>query len=83
MPPGVALARGQDFKVRVLDDLRARHPGYPVVYAGDGRLDFPAARHADQVFAVRGSALGLLCQEARVPCVEFERFDEITAALGG
>ena len=81
LPPGLALADGQDFKVQVLADLRARHPGRRTVYVGDGRLDFPAARRSDQVFAVRDSTLATLCRGARVACTEFDRFDEIVAAL--
>jgi len=83
LPADVALEPGEDFKVHVLDGLRARHPGHAVVYVGDGRMDFPAARSADHVFAVRGSTLGRLCRQEGVPCVEFERFDEIAAALSG
>jgi 2-hydroxy-3-keto-5-methylthiopentenyl-1-phosphate phosphatase len=82
LPPGLVLADGQDFKLQVLADLRARHPGRRTVYVGDGRLDFPAARRSDQVFAVRDSTLATLCRGARVACTEFDRFDEIVAALG-
>lgn len=82
LPPGVALPAGKDFKVQVLDDLRARHPGHRVIYVGDGRLDFPAARHADAIFAVRGSTLARLCHERAIACHEFDDFDEIVAALG-
>jgi 2-hydroxy-3-keto-5-methylthiopentenyl-1-phosphate phosphatase len=81
LPAGFLLPAGQDFKIQVLADLRARHPGHRTVYVGDGRLDFPAARQADAVFAVRGSTLARLCREAGVACTEFESFDEITDAL--
>jgi 2-hydroxy-3-keto-5-methylthiopentenyl-1-phosphate phosphatase len=81
LPAGFALPAGKDFKIQVLEDLRARHPGHRVVYLGDGRLDFPAARRSDAIFAVRGSALARLCGEEGVACTEFERFDEITAAF--
>ena len=81
LPPGFALADGQDFKIQVLGDLRARHPGRRTVYVGDGRLDFPAARRSDLVFAVRDSTLATLCRGAGVPCTEFDRFDEIVAKL--
>jgi len=85
LPAGVTLARGEDFKVRVLDDLCARYRplGRGTVYVGDGRMDFPAARRADRAFAVRGSTLGRLCREAGVPCVEFQGFAEIASALWG
>jgi 2-hydroxy-3-keto-5-methylthiopentenyl-1-phosphate phosphatase len=81
LPAATALAAGEDFKVHVLEALRARHPGHATVYVGDGRLDFPAARHADHVFAVRGSPLATLCRREQVACREFEHFDEILAAL--
>ena len=81
LPPGFSLPAGRDFKVQVLDGLRARHPGHRTVYVGDGRLDFPAARQADAIFAVRGSTLATLCREAALACTEFETFHEITAAL--
>ena len=82
LPSGFVLPPGKDFKIQVLEDLRARHPGHRTVYVGDGRLDFPAARHCDLVFAVRDSTLANMCRGARVPCKEFDRFDEIVAALG-
>lgn len=83
LPDGLSLAPGEDFKSHVVGALRARHPGSPVVYVGDGRLDFPAARRSDRVFAVAGSALCTHCRAAGVPCVEFTSFDEIAGALAG
>ncbi len=77
LPPDVQVAPGQDFKSRVVADLRARHPGWPTVYLGDGRLDLPAAETCDQVFAVRGSKLAELCPRARL----FDTLDEVVAAL--
>ena len=82
LPPGFVLPSGRDFKVQVLDGMRARHPGHRAVYVGDGRLDFPAARQSDAVFAVRGSTLARLCREAAIACAEFDSFDEVSAALG-
>ncbi|MDB4980662.1 MAG: putative 27 [Myxococcales bacterium] len=80
-PPGLTVPRGEDFKAHVVASLRARHPGHTTVYVGDGRLDFPAARTCDLVFAVADSTLARLCDESLIPYVPFERFDEITAAL--
>jgi 2-hydroxy-3-keto-5-methylthiopentenyl-1-phosphate phosphatase len=77
LPPDVQLAPGQDFKSRVVADLRARHPGWPTVYLGDGRLDLPAAETCDRVFAVRGSKLAQLCPRARA----FDTLDEVVDAL--
>jgi 2-hydroxy-3-keto-5-methylthiopentenyl-1-phosphate phosphatase len=81
LPPGVELASGGDFKSHVLATLRARHPGHATLYIGDGRLDFPAARRTDLVFAVRDSVLAHLCVEEGVPSVSFDTFDEIADAL--
>ncbi len=83
LPPSMAVPRGVDFKAHVVASLRARHPGHTTVYVGDGRLDFPAARTCDLVFAVADSTLARLCDESLIPYVPFERFDEITAALLG
>ncbi len=77
LPPGVQVDPGQDFKARVVADLRARHPGMPTVYLGDGRLDQPAAETCDEIFAVRGSKLAQLCPRARL----FDTLDEVVAAL--
>jgi 2-hydroxy-3-keto-5-methylthiopentenyl-1-phosphate phosphatase len=82
LPAGFSLPAGRDFKVQVLDQLRAQHPGHRTIYIGDGRLDFPAARQADVVFAVRDSTLARFCRDASVACTEFDTFDQITAALG-
>jgi 2-hydroxy-3-keto-5-methylthiopentenyl-1-phosphate phosphatase len=77
LPDGVRVDPGQDFKSRVVADLRARHPGHRTVYLGDGRLDLLAAETCDQVFAVRGSKLAELCPRAHL----FDTLDEVVAAL--
>ncbi len=77
LPPGLDLAPGEDFKSRVVSDLTRRYPGHRTVYLGDGRLDLPAARICDRVFAVRGSKLADLLPTA----VAFDRLDEVVAAL--
>ena len=71
------VAPGEDFKSRVVADLRARHPRHATVYLGDGRLDLPAAETCDRVFAVRGSRLAELCARA----LPFDALDEVVAAL--
>jgi 2-hydroxy-3-keto-5-methylthiopentenyl-1-phosphate phosphatase len=81
LPAGLTVPAGRDFKVHVVSLLRARHPGYTTVYVGDGRLDFPAARTCDLIFAVAGSTLAKLCAEAGIPFEPFETFDEVTRAL--
>jgi 2-hydroxy-3-keto-5-methylthiopentenyl-1-phosphate phosphatase len=81
LPPGLTVPAGRDFKAHVVAELRARHPGHTTVYVGDGRLDFPAARTCDLVFAVAGSTLARLCAEHSVTFSPFETFDEIARAL--
>jgi 2-hydroxy-3-keto-5-methylthiopentenyl-1-phosphate phosphatase len=81
LPPGLTVPAGSDFKAHVVALLRARHPGHTAVYVGDGRLDFPAARTCDLIFAVAGSTLAKLCAEAGIAFEPFESFDELTRAL--
>jgi 2-hydroxy-3-keto-5-methylthiopentenyl-1-phosphate phosphatase len=81
LPPDLTIPPERDFKVHVVALLRARHPGHTTVYVGDGRLDFPAARTCERVFAVRNSTLANLCLEAGVPFTPFDAFDEVVAAL--
>jgi 2-hydroxy-3-keto-5-methylthiopentenyl-1-phosphate phosphatase len=83
LPPGLTVPAGRDFKAHVVAELRARHPGHAAVYVGDGRLDFPAARTCDAIFAVAGSTLAKLCAEAGIAFQPFETFDEVTRALDG
>jgi len=81
LPAGLTVPAGRDFKAHVVALLRARHPGHTTVYVGDGRLDFPAARTCEVIFAVAGSTLAKLCGEAGLAFRAFETFDEITRAL--
>jgi 2-hydroxy-3-keto-5-methylthiopentenyl-1-phosphate phosphatase len=81
LPGDVVVPPGRDFKAHVVAELRARHPGHTTVYVGDGRLDFPAARTCDLVFAVAGSTLAKLCAEHGVAFAAFDTFDDITRAL--
>jgi 2-hydroxy-3-keto-5-methylthiopentenyl-1-phosphate phosphatase len=81
LPPGVELPPGGDFKIHVVEGLRARHPGRPIAYVGDGRLDFPAARTCERICAVRDSPLATLCRRSALPCFEFESFDQVSETL--
>lgn len=81
LPPRVVLDDGEDFKSHVVAELVARHPGHPTVYIGDGRLDLTAAVACDRVFAVRGSRLAQLLRAIGREVTEFERLDEVAAAL--
>jgi 2-hydroxy-3-keto-5-methylthiopentenyl-1-phosphate phosphatase len=83
LPRGQELPPGADFKIHVMHQLRLAHRGAKTVFIGDGRNDFPIAREADRVFALRGSTLARLCTDHDVPCVEFESFREIAASLFG
>ena len=76
-----SLPPGEDFKSRVVADLRARHPGHEAVYVGDGRLDLAAALTCHRVFAVAGSSLADLARVAGRDVEEFESLDEVAAAL--
>lgn len=80
-PQGVPPQGRGDFKIALVQALRPRHPNHTLVYIGDGRLDFPAARLSDRVFAVRDSTLARMCRAAGVSCIEFSGFDEVMAAL--
>jgi 2-hydroxy-3-keto-5-methylthiopentenyl-1-phosphate phosphatase len=82
LPAELVLPPGRDFKAHVVALLRARHPGHTTVYVGDGRLDFPAARACDVIFAVRGSTLAKLCDEAGLAFEVFDTFDDVARALG-
>jgi 2-hydroxy-3-keto-5-methylthiopentenyl-1-phosphate phosphatase len=81
LPPTIALSAGEDFKTRVVADLRARHPGRQVVYLGDGRLDLPAALASDRIFAVADSSLADLARVSGRAVEEFESLDEVAASL--
>lgn len=80
--PPVNLDRGEDFKVRVLEELKRQHPqDHPVIFIGDGRNDGPVAQLADLVFAVSGTKLAEICAARGQKCIEFEDFAEVMAAL--
>ncbi|HEX2914749.1 MAG TPA: HAD-IB family phosphatase [Chloroflexia bacterium] len=80
--PSVNLHNGEDFKVRVLEELRREYSAdLPTVFIGDGRNDGPVASHADYVFAVRGSQLARLCAERGQPFTAFEDFAEVIETL--
>lgn len=80
--PEVNLAGGEDFKVRVLQELKRQHPqDHPVVFIGDGRNDGPVAAAADLTFALRGSRLAEICAARGQKYFTFENFAEIRAIL--
>ena len=76
-PPGIKQAEGEDLKVHVIKLLKKLHGREKVLFIGDGRNDFPVAKAADKVFAVRGSTLARLCSEHGVAHEEFEDFNEL------
>lgn len=59
---------------------RARERGR-VIFVGDGASDRCAIGRADVLCAVRGSMLERVCAERGVPCVPFDRLDEVLAAI--
>jgi 2-hydroxy-3-keto-5-methylthiopentenyl-1-phosphate phosphatase len=78
----VDYAAKEDFKVRVLEELKKEHGSdRPVVFIGDGHNDFPVSQHADRVFAIRGSRLARLRHEQNLPVTEFDTFSEIIVEL--
>ena len=81
LPTTMRLRPDEDFKSRVVADLRARHPGHPTVYIGDGRLDLAAALTCDRIFAVADSPLADLARVAGRYVEEFELLDEVAASL--
>ncbi|HXU02465.1 MAG TPA: HAD-IB family phosphatase [Polyangia bacterium] len=81
LPPTMVLRPGEDFKSRVVADLRTRYPGRQTVYLGDGRLDLAAALTCDRIFAVGGSSLADLVRVTGRSVEEFESLDEVAASL--
>lgn len=77
MPAGIQKAEGEDLKVHVKKLLKKLHGKQRVVFIGDGRNDFPVAKTADIVFAVRGSTLARMCAEHGVAHKEFDDFREL------
>lgn len=53
-----------------------------LVFCGDGLNDILPSRHADLVFAKKGSTLTRQCGRLEVPFKEFEAFAEIEELLG-
>jgi 2,3-diketo-5-methylthio-1-phosphopentane phosphatase len=60
---------------------RAQRAGYRVVYAGDGRSDFEAARLADLRFAKRGKALAEHLEREGLAFTAFSSFSSVQRAL--
>lgn len=49
-----------------------------VIFVGDGLADFPAAKDADKVFAIKDSRLSKLCKKTGIKCKEIIDFREVT-----
>lgn len=79
--PEVDLKAGQDFKVRVMEELQQKYPGQPVAFIGDGRNDWPAGSQADYLFTVTETPLSKMCAEADKAHTDFIDFAEVIAAL--
>lgn len=52
--------------------------GMNVIFVGDGLADFPAAKDADEVFAIKDSRLSKLCKKTGIKCKEIIDFREVT-----
>jgi 2-hydroxy-3-keto-5-methylthiopentenyl-1-phosphate phosphatase len=81
-PPNVEKNEADDFKVCVKRLLKNLHRKEKVAFIGDGRNDFPVAKLADIVFAVRDSTLAHFCKERGQTCHEFVDFAELVPILG-
>lgn len=81
LPDGVELRDGEEFKVKSVRELIARHRHEQVVYIGDGRADFQPALLCHSIFAVRESRLAGECRSHAIAMVEFDSFDTITDCL--
>ncbi len=81
--PSVDPAAGEDFKVRVMEELRHEYgaDALPAIFIGDGRNDGPVAQEADRVFAVKDSFLTKICTERGQAFTPFTDFNEVIAAL--
>ncbi|NWJ97519.1 MAG: MtnX-like HAD-IB family phosphatase [Chloroflexi bacterium] len=81
LPAWPILEDGQDFKVRIVEELQLKYPGQEVAFIGDGRNDFQAGSRADYLFTVAGSRLSRLCNQGGKPHTEFTTFGEVIATL--
>jgi 2-hydroxy-3-keto-5-methylthiopentenyl-1-phosphate phosphatase len=79
--PKIDIKAGQDFKVRIIEELQLKHPGLPTVFIGDGFNDWAAASHADYVFTVADSMLSKICNEKGKSHTDFNDFAEVINAL--
>lgn len=82
-PEGLEPAPGEDFKLHVIRRLQAEHPGEAIAFAGDGKNDFAAAEEAELVFALAGSRLAEMCEDAGVRFYPFSDFFDVLRVLRG
>lgn len=79
--PEVDLKAGQDFKVRVVEELKLKYPGEQVAFVGDGRNDWEAGSRADLLFTVTNSLLSKICDQQGKAHINFTDFAEVITAL--
>jgi 2-hydroxy-3-keto-5-methylthiopentenyl-1-phosphate phosphatase len=79
--PDWPVLDGQDFKVRIVEELQLKYPGKQVAFIGDGRNDWPAGCRSDYLFTVAGSRLSKMSNQAEKPHTEFTTFAEVVAKL--
>ena len=65
------------------DDFVIHHMkhGSKVVYIGNGTSDYPSARIADLVFAIRDSKLARLCRNGGVDCEEITDYQQVVDSM--
>jgi 2-hydroxy-3-keto-5-methylthiopentenyl-1-phosphate phosphatase len=68
LPADVTLTPTCDFKIVIMQRLLKQHGPRETVFIGDGRNDFPIAKACQRVFAVEGSTLQHMCEDAGVRC---------------
>jgi 2,3-diketo-5-methylthio-1-phosphopentane phosphatase len=69
--------------INLKDDLVRRYQsrGTKVVYIGNGRADYPAAKIADLAFSIMNSPLAKQCRTDGVPYREFTDFQQVIDAI--
>lgn len=80
-PDWPVMTAEQDFKVRVLEELKLRFEPSQTIFIGDGFNDFPVAQQADIAFSVAGTRLASLLAANNLPYTEFTNFAQVVDTL--
>jgi 2-hydroxy-3-keto-5-methylthiopentenyl-1-phosphate phosphatase len=73
--PSIKNPGALDFKQDAVLEARKLHDR--VIYIGDGPSDYNAARSSDNIYAVRGSRLAMMCSKESLPHSTFSSFSEL------